>query len=249
MPPKAPPAAKAFLPPPEINRKIGQALHEHAMIADGDRLLIAVSGGIDSLVLAAVLSLWRQKAPVSFTLSAITIDHGYWRRHPGAADPALAIGEQLRPWGLALRREAAWRPSGEVESCFHCARARRSQLFSIARDDGSTAICFGHHRDDLIDTFFLNLLYGGNISTMKPKQVLFDGRLKLLRPLAYLAKDEVMALGQGWGLRAQANYCPYGDGSRRQTARQIISAIERFQPDARRAVFAALKNVRTEYLL
>jgi tRNA 2-thiocytidine biosynthesis protein TtcA len=249
MPQKAPAAGKSFVLPPEINRKIGQALHDYAMIEDGDRLLIAVSGGIDSLVLAVVLSLWRQKAPVSFTLSAITIDHGYCRRHPEAAAPGLAIGEQLRPWGLVLRQETARREAGEAESCFHCARDRRSQLFSIARDDGYTAIVFGHHRDDLIDTFFLNLLYGGNISTMKPKQILFDGRLKLLRPLAYLSKDEVMALGQGWGLRAQANYCPHAEGSRRQTIRDIIAAIERFQPDARRAAFVALKNVRTEYLL
>ncbi|MDR3089007.1 MAG: tRNA 2-thiocytidine biosynthesis protein TtcA [Desulfobulbaceae bacterium] len=218
------------------------------MIKDGDQLALAVSGGIDSLVMAAVLAFWRRKAPVSFDLCAITIDHGYWRRHPGVDNPAAVISEQLRPWGLALRVESAWGAPGQAQSCFHCARDRRSQLFSIARDEGHTAIVFGHHRDDLIDTFFLNLLYGGNISTMKPKQLLFDGRLKLLRPLAYLSKEEILTLGQLWRLRPQPNYCPYADDSRRQTTRNIIMAIERFQPDARRAVFAALKNVRAEYL-
>ena len=240
-------AARLPALPPEINRKIGRALHDYAMIEDGDRLLVAVSGGIDSLVLAAVLSCWRRRAPIAFALTAITIDHGYWRG-AGAENPTAAISEQLRPWGLALRRETAWGEPGAAKSCFHCARDRRSQLFAIARDGGHTAICFGHHRDDLIDTFFLNLLYGGNISTMKPKQILFDGRLKLLRPLAYLTKEEVRAVGRLWGLRPQPNFCPRADDSRRQTAREIVAAIEAFQPEARRMVFSALKNVRAEYL-
>ena len=233
--------------PSEINQKIGRALHDYAMIEDGDRLLVAVSGGIDSLVLAAVLSCWQRKAPIAFDIAAITIDHGYWRR-AGAENPTAAISEQLRPWGLALRQETAWGEPGAAPSCFHCARDRRSQLFAIARDGGHTAICFGHHRDDLIDTFFLNLLYGGNVSTMRPKQILFAGRLKLLRPLAYLSKDEVRAVGRLWGLSPQPNLCPRADDSRRQTAREIVAAIERFQPDARRMVFSALKNVRAEYL-
>jgi len=248
MPEKAALALTKPALPPEINRKIGQALHGYGMIESGDRLLVAVSGGIDSLVLATVLSWWRRKTPVRFDVAAITIDHGYWRRQPGVADPALVIGEQLRPWGLALRRETAWGDAGTARSCFHCARDRRSQLFAIARDEGYTAICFGHHRDDLIDTFFLNLLYGGSISTMRPKQILFDGRLKLLRPLAYLDKDEVRAIGELWRLEPQPNHCPYVHDSHRQTVREIVAAIERFQPDARRAVFAALKNVRAEYM-
>ena len=247
MPTTAAPAARQPALPSEINRKIGRALHDYAMIKEGDRLLIAVSGGIDSLVLAAVLSWWQRKAPITFELTAITIDHGYWRRF-GVQNPAFAISERLRPWGLAPRQETAWSQPGTAQSCFHCARDRRSQLFAIARDGGHTAICFGHHRDDLIDTFFLNLLYGGNISTMKPKQTLFDGRLKLLRPLAYLSKDEVRAVGRLWGLEPLPNLCPHADNSRRQTAREIVAAIERFQPDAKRAVFAALKNVRTDYL-
>jgi len=234
--------------PSEINRKIGQTLHDYDMIEADDRLLVAVSGGIDSLVLAAVLSWWRRKAPVRFDVAAITIDHGYWRRQPGVANPAVAICKQLRPWGLALRREMAWGDPGAASSCFHCARDRRSQLFAIARDEGYTAICFGHHRDDLIDTFFLNLFYGGNISTMRPKQILFDGRLKLLRPLASINKDEVRAIGERWRLEPQPNYCPHAHDSHRATVREIVAAIERFRPDARRAVFAALKNVRAEYM-
>jgi len=247
MPKTAAPAIRPPALPSEINRKIGQALHDYKMIEAGDRLLLAVSGGIDSLVLAAVVSFWQRKAPIAFEIEAITIDHGYWRRL-GAGNPAIAIGEQLRPWGLALRQETAWGEPGSAQSCFHCARDRRSQLFAIARDGGHTALCFGHHRDDLIDTFFLNLLYGGNISTMKPKQILFDGRLKLLRPLAYLSKDEVWAIGRLWNLRPLPNLCPHAESSRRQTARQIVAAIEQFQPDTKRAVFAALKNVRADYL-
>ncbi|MDR0476728.1 MAG: tRNA 2-thiocytidine biosynthesis protein TtcA [Desulfobulbaceae bacterium] len=247
MPQPVAPAARPPALPRELNRKIGLALHDYAMIEAGDRLLIAVSGGIDSLALAAVLSWWRRKAPITFELAAITIDHGYWRR-TGTENPAFAIEGQLRPWGLALRQETAWGEPGAAQSCFHCARDRRSQLFTIARDNGHTAICFGHHRDDLIDTFFLNLLYGGNVSTMRPKQILFDGRLKLLRPLAYLSKAEVCTIGRLWALRPQPNLCPHADDSRRQTAREIVAAIERFQPDARLAVFSAMKNVRADYL-
>lgn len=224
-------------------------MHDYDMLDDGDRVLLALSGGVDSLALAWTLSFWQRKAPISYTLHAITVDHEFWKEHEGAVSPHASIGSQVTPLGIAYRVERAWDMTDENRSCYQCARNRRSQLFDLARQGGYNKVALGHHKDDLIETLFLNMLYSGNISTMLPKQQLFEGRLSIIRPLAYLEKDEVIQIADSHGMKPVANLCPLAKDTRREKVRTILAEIYQREPDAKRSIFAALANVREGYLL
>lgn len=240
---------RSYRLPARLNRKIGQAMHDYSMFAEGDRVMIAVSGGIDSLTLAAVLSLWQKKAPIRFTLAAHHIDHGFWRGQDPGLNPEVAIAGQLSPLGLPLRIARERAIAEETRTCFLCARNRRSQLFDLARDHGCNKIAFGHHKDDLIETFFLNTIYSGNISTMVPRQDLFGGTLSLVRPMAYLEKQEVREIAAELGLVPVKNLCPLSDDTRREKVRTLLTRLYQDEPGAKESIFAALANVRREYLL
>lgn len=232
-----------------MNRRIGQAMHDYDMLADGDRVLIGVSGGIDSLVLTWILAIWQKKAPIRYSLTAITIDQEFWKEMEGSGGPHESIGSQVKTIGVPYRVEKSWELSEENRTCYQCARNRRSQLFEFARQHDFNKIAFGHHRDDLIETFFLNMMYSGNISTMVPKQELFGGNLHIIRPLAYLEKRQITEIGEKQGIKAVANLCPLEDKTRRENVRTILEGIYEREPEAKRSIFASLSNVREGYLL
>ncbi len=218
------------------------------MLEDGDRVLIGVSGGVDSLVTAWVLSQWRHKAPIHYEFEAVYVDNGFWTADLGGSPPAERIGKQLDNLSIPFSCVDGWRIEGE-RSCFICARNRRSQLFDLARRKGCTKLALGHHKDDLVETFLINALYSGNISTMRPRQDLFDGRLGLIRILSYLEKKEIVEIGRLVDLEPVDNYCPIGEDSRRETIRILLEHIGTQIPDAKRSLFSALGNVREGYML
>ena len=151
-------------------------MHTYEMLTDGDHVLVAVSGGVDSIVLAAILQEWKRKAPIDYQLTAVHLDMGF----PNSIKTDLAA--QLEKISLPLEIERttygldAVAANDQQGACFECARNRRTRLFSLARDKGCSKLALGHHKDDIIETFFINVLYSGNISTMVPSQPLFSGK-------------------------------------------------------------------------
>lgn len=235
--------------PPTFRKKIGKAMHDYSMFADGDRVLVAVSGGIDSLSLVCMLRFWLRIAPIHFSIDAIHIDHGFWLSAGQPVQPSISIGEQLKKWGLELKVEPEYELADQERSCFLCARNRRNQLFELARQNNYNKICFGHHKDDLLETFMLNVLYSGNISTMLPRQNLFNGSLSLVRPFAYLEKSEVQHIGELFGMVGLKNYCPLAEDVKRKRVRVFLEKLYAEEPGAKQSMFAALSNVRHDYLL
>ncbi len=246
------------------------------MLSHGDCVLVAVSGGVDSLVLAWLLQMWLKKAPIHYTLRVVHIDMGFRGQGDGDINPVDGIRRQLHRFGIPLvvekARETAEtlvmagvsvapRLSGSVSlvssmdkdpperSCFLCSRQRRHQLFDLAQEYGCNKIAFGHHKDDLIETLFLNMFYSGNLSTMVPRQDLFDGRLTLIRPLAYIEKHEVQDIAVSLGLVPVDNLCPLVGNTRRDHLRKMLHTLYQQDPGVKASIFASMANVRQGYLL
>ena len=232
-----------------VNHRIGQAMHRYDMLADGDRVLIAVSGGVDSLVLVWLLNFWRRKAPINYEILAVYIDNGF------DSQMGKKVEEQLQEIDVPyqIERTDFWEKAAVAEEgksiCYHCARLRRNRLFAIAEQENFNKMAFGHHKDDIIETFFINLLYAGNISTMVPNQKLFNGRLHIIRPMAFLEKEEIIHIADTLAIRPVKNPCPQDEDSKRQEARKIAASLSALAPNAKSNIFAALANIREDYLL
>lgn len=235
--------------PARINHLVGQALHTYRMLTDGDRVLLAVSGGVDSLVLSWLLDHWRRKAPIDYQLLAVHLDMGFGDREPQLVEEQLQrLGVDYLIERTDFGRRAAAAEEGK-SGCYHCARQRRNRLFALGGEKGFNKIAFGHHREDLIETFFLNLLYSGNISTMVPRQDLFGGKLTLIRPLAFLDKKQIRELADSLGISPVPNPCPLAGDSKRESIRALLTGIYAADPKIKANIFHALGNVKPDYLL
>ena len=224
-------------------------MHDYAMLQGGDRVLVAVSGGIDSQVLTWVLRNWLAKAPISYELKGVYIDNGFWKPSLGGTPPVEQVVAIMKGFGVTCQVVEARKTPEDEHSCFLCARNRRSQLFDLAHEWQMNKIALGHHLDDLIETLFLNMLYSGNISTMVPKQSLFENELAIIRPLAYLEKSEVCQIGERIGVSVVSNYCPVEKDTRRERVRELLADIYAKEPGVKKSLFQSMKNVRDGYLL
>ncbi|MBW1646022.1 MAG: hypothetical protein JRJ56_06825 [Deltaproteobacteria bacterium] len=235
-----------------VRSKVGRALGDYAMTADGDRILVAVSGGKDSLALLHILQTRKPWIPVDYQLAPLFVGLG----EPGDGERLAAARGLCDRLGLPLavvdtdigrRLRTEKLPESH---CFHCSRWKRKAIFNYARDHGFAKVAFGHHRDDIIETALLNLFYGSNFSTMVPCQQLFRGTLAIIRPLAYLSAAEVVAYCRQHQLPLTQPPCVFQhQDQKRLQLRRLLAALEKDNPRVRDSIFHALRNVRQAYLL
>jgi tRNA 2-thiocytidine biosynthesis protein TtcA len=219
------------------------------MLQDGDRILVAVSGGADSLTMMWMLSERLPRIPISFELMPVHIDPGF----------EGGFSESLKTYsancGLTLRVEHTdYGILGHSEinrenPCFLCSRLRRKRLFEIADELGCNKLALGHNKDDIIETFFLNICYAGEISTMVPFQTIFKGRFTIIRPLAYADADLIRAFADEQGFPEFVNPCPSANHSKRQEIKTILNQLYRSNRKIKGNIFRSMSRVKLDYLL
>lgn len=234
-----------------IVRQTREAIEQYGMIEPGGKWLVCLSGGKDSYTLLAVLHelKWRGLLPVD--LLACNLDQG----QPGF--PATILPEFLKERGVPHRIEYQDTYSIVMEKvpagrtyCALCSRLRRGNLYRIAREEGCTAVVLGHHRDDILETFFMNLFHGGRLATMPPKLVNEEGDLFLYRPLAHVAEVDCDRFARAMKYPIiPCDLCGSQDGLQRQQVKAILDQWEANSPGRRQVMFRALMNARPSHLL
>lgn len=232
-------------------RLAGQAVADYGMIAAGDRVMVCLSGGKDSYGMLDLLRILQARAPLSFDLVAVNLD----QQQPGF--PAHVLPDYLRALGLPFRIETQDThsivkrliPEGKT-ACSLCSRLRRGVLYRVAAELGATKIALGHHRDDILGTFFLNLFYGGRMKAMAPKLVSDDGRHVVIRPLAYVPEDDLAryAAIQRFPI-IPCNLCGAQENLKRREIKQMIAEWERRHPGRTENSFRALARVTPSHLM
>lgn len=233
-----------------LRRAAGQAIMDFAMIEDGDRVMVCLSGGKDSYTMLDLLLALREKAPVAFELVAVNLD----QKQPGF--PAQVLPTYLRSLGVpfhVLEQDTYSTvqrviPEGKT-TCGLCSRLRRGALYTFAAANGFTKIALGHHRDDIIETLFLNLFSGGTLKAMPPKLLSDDGRHVVIRPLAYCKERDIAAWAE---LRRfpiiPCDLCGSQPNLQRQAVKAMLQEWERRHPGRLETIFRAITNVAPSQL-
>lgn len=234
-----------------LARELARAVRGFDMLSDGDRVLVAMSGGKDSYVLFHLLDALRKRAPIRFCLVPVHVDQG----HPGH-DPAPLI-EYVASAGYELHVErdntyerVVSQSRDARPSCSMCARFRRAILYRLSDELGCTKIALGHHRDDAVVTLMLNLVFEGQLKSMPPKLLADDGKHVVIRPLIYCSEDELRELCNALGCPiVSCVCCDAMPEQNRKTVSQMLASFEKLHPGLRQSMLAALANVRPSHLL
>jgi tRNA 2-thiocytidine biosynthesis protein TtcA len=233
----------------EIKRLMGKAIHTHQMTRDGDHIMVAVSGGKDSLALLWLLRERLGRVPIDYRITAAHVDPGFGARSADQLESFfITHGFHFRVIESDIGPRAHG-PENRENPCFLCARLRRKLLFQLAAELGCNRIAFGHHKDDLIETFFLNLFYGASISTMLPVQEFFGGKMTVIRPFYLVDEDRIQRYWQSMGWPKVDLGCPTAGSSKREEIRHLLKHLYKSNKKVKGNVFHALHNVKAEYLL
>ena len=234
-----------------LHRLTGQAIIDFNMIEEGDRVMVCMSGGKDSYAMLDILLSLRERAPIDFEVIAVNLDQG----HPGF--PKETLPDYLRSRGVAFHIEDQDTysivkrviPEGKT-MCSLCSRLRRGVLYRVASELKATKIALGHHRDDILQTLFLNLFFGGKLKSMPPKLVSDDGRHVVIRPLAYCEERDLARWSdiQNFPI-IPCDLCGSQENLQRQQVKQMLNDWERRFPGRIESMFQALGNVVPSHLL
>jgi len=233
----------------QINRNVGQAIHQFNMISHNDRIAVALSGGYDSLTLLWFLIKRLPRIPIQYELLCIHIDPGF----DGSFSKLLQQYVQSLNIKIHIDHTTIGLISHSTENrenpCFLCSRLRRKYIFDIAEQFSCNKVAMGHNKDDLIETLMMNMFYSGEISCMKPMQPFFNDKLTLIRPLAYTDSNLIRRFAKKFQLPQFINPCPSALDSRRSDIREMLAKLYRKNKKIRGNLFRAMHNVRVDYLL
>jgi tRNA 2-thiocytidine biosynthesis protein TtcA len=229
---------------------VGKAIEDFRMIEDGDRVMVCLSGGKDSYTLLDVLLSLQRSAPVRFELVAVNLD----QKQPGF--PAHVLPGYLTALGVPFHvieqdtYRVVKRVVGEGRTmCGLCSRLRRGALYRHASENGITKVALGHHRDDIVETLFLNLFFGGRLKAMPPKLLSEDGRHIVIRPLAYVPEREIARYARAREFPIiPCNLCGSQQHLQRVAIKRMLAEWEREHPGRTEAIFSALCNVSASHL-
>ncbi len=236
-----------------IVRKTGRAIGDFDLISDGDRIMVALSGGKDSWTLLHVLEELRRKAPVDFSLLPVCINPGF----PGFSSDI--VEERLSSLGFEhhIEKSNIYKVIQDVKGdreetyCSFCARLRRGVLYRIAGEKNCTKIALGHHADDLIETLLMSAFYNGELRSMPPKLLAEDGLNVVIRPLCYVFEEETAAFAEEAEIPLIGCGCPVckGSGQRRFKIKSLLGDLEDTEPGIKDNLLAALGNLKPKYLM
>tara|TARA_B100001063_G_scaffold117182_1_gene109419 strand:+ start:234 stop:1115 length:882 start_codon:yes stop_codon:yes gene_type:complete len=234
-----------------LRRQIGKAIADFNMIEAGDRIMVCISGGKDSHAMLELLISLRSSAPIDFEIVAVTLD----QKQPGYPEDVLP--DYLETLGVPfyiLEKDTysvvrSIIPEGKT-TCGLCSRLRRGTLYGFAEQIGATKIALGHHRDDIVETLFLNLFFGGKLKAMPPKLKSDDGRNVVIRPLAYCRESDIADYARAMHFPIiPCNLCGTQDNLQRQEIKGMLTDWERQYPGRTETIFRALSNVAPSHLL
>jgi tRNA 2-thiocytidine biosynthesis protein TtcA len=229
---------------------VGKAIEDFGMIAEGDRVMVCLSGGKDSYTLLDILLSLQRSAPVHFDLLAVNLD----QKQPDF--PAHVLPDYLAALGVPFRiiEQDTYSvvkrviPEGRT-MCGLCSRLRRGALYRFASENGITKIALGHHREDIVETLFLNMFFGGRLKAMAPKLASEDGRHIVIRPLAYVPEQDIARYARGREFPIiPCNLCGSQENMQRVAVKKMLAGWEREFPGRTESIFSAIRNVQTAHL-
>jgi tRNA 2-thiocytidine biosynthesis protein TtcA len=234
-----------------IRRLAGQAIADFRMIEQGDRVMVCLSGGKDSYALLEVLLSLREKSPEKFEIVAVNLD----QKHPGFPEHVLPGYLAARGVSFKIVEQDTYSvvkrviPEGKT-MCGLCSRLRRGVLYRVAGELGATKIALGHHRDDVLATFFLNLFHQGKLKAMPAKLVSDDGRHVVIRPLVYVAEDDLAAYARAKAFPIiPCNLCGSQEVLQRKQVGEMLRSWERLNPGRIESILRAMTDVTPSHLL
>jgi tRNA 2-thiocytidine biosynthesis protein TtcA len=227
----------------EMKRLMGKAIYQCRMIEDGDRILVAVSGGQDSMSLLWLLRDRLKRIPITYDLTAVHVELGFTNN----SEKELEYFFTANGFNFCIIKGGfgpfAHSKENRENPCFLCSHLRRKAIFEKAGELGCNKIAFGHQKDDFIETFFLNLLFAGSMSTLHPCQELFDGKVTIIRPLYLLNSTTIKKYAEEMGFPTIKSGCPTAPSSKRAQIRSVLSNLYQTNKKIKGNIASALQCV------